>query len=155
MRNAFIVILLGLFAAPVSAQQPPPFPMPPDFAKIEQARVAAKAASLNALSPDHRTQVQAIVDQFNLGNITMCEAAVKIGAILNQSEALQVLAQDRKLHESMPMLSVRTLKTAPHPPAGMEKQVTVSTAGGVAFYRELGPHKPDPGEVLLMLLATP
>ena len=155
MRNAFIVILLGLFAAPVSAHQPPPFPTPPDFAKIEQARVAAKAASLSALSPDHRTQVQAIVDQFNLGNITMCEAAVKIGAVLNQSEALQVLAQDRKLHESMPMLSVRTFKNAPHPPAGMEKQVTVSTAGGVAFFRELGSHKPDPGEVLLMLLATP
>ena len=154
MRNAFIVILLGLFAGPVSAQQPP-FPPPPDFTKIEQARVAAKSASLKALTSDHRSQVQSVVDQFNLGNITMCEAAVKIGAILNQSEALQVLAQDRKLHEEMPPLAIRTFKNVPHPPAGAEKQITVSTSGGVAFYRDMGSHKPDPGQVLLMLLATP
>ena len=155
MRNAFIVILLSLIAGPVSAQQPPPFPQPPDFTKIEQARDAAKSASLKALTPDHRAQVQGIVDQFNLGNITMCEAAVKISGILSQSEALQVLAQDRKLHESMPALAIRTVKNPPHPPGGMERQLTVSTGGDVAFFHDMGSHKPDPGEVLLMMLAMP
>lgn len=70
-------------------------------AQMQQARDAAKTASLNALSADHQAKVQAIVAAFNGGTLDLATAASQIDALLTPDEATAVLAQQQKMRDTM------------------------------------------------------
>lgn len=70
-------------------------------AAMQQARADAKAASWNALSADHQTKVQAVVNGFNAGTLDIPTATSQIDAILTPDESTAVLAQSQKLRDAM------------------------------------------------------
>ena len=105
MKRIVLALALALGVAPLAAgaQSAPNSGPPPEMrAKMEQMRGDAKTASYNALSSDHRTKVQAIVDKFNAGtDADPRDAATQIDAVLTSDEAKAVLAQRQSMRESM------------------------------------------------------
>ncbi|HEV3153501.1 MAG TPA: hypothetical protein VGZ02_06845 [Candidatus Baltobacteraceae bacterium] len=116
---------------------------------------------MNLLSADHRAKVQSVVDSFNAGNLSMCQAAEKIAGVLSPAESAQVLAQEQKMRESLGP------PPPPMPPPGMPPQQMQPGPGAppphemppphveMHFVRMTGKHRPDAGEVVLMLSAIP
>lgn len=70
-------------------------------AQMQQARDAAKAASLNALSSDHQAKVQTIVTAFDDGTLDIATAGAQIDAVLTPDEATAVLAQQQTMRDAM------------------------------------------------------
>ena len=105
MKRIVLTLVLALGIAPLAAgaQGYPNGGPPPEMrAKMEQARGDAKTASYNALSADHRTKVQAVVDKFNGGTIAdPRDAASQIDAILTPDEAKAVLARRQAMRDAM------------------------------------------------------
>jgi hypothetical protein len=98
-----LAFAIGMFPIVAAAQGEPNGGPPPDVqAKMDQARSDAKTASYNALSADHRTKVQAIVDQFDAGTISdLRDAASQIDAVLTPDETKAVLAQRQTMRDAM------------------------------------------------------
>jgi hypothetical protein len=78
-------------------------PSPEMKTQMDAARGAAKTASFAALSDDHRTKVQAIVDAFDAtgSTMTIAAAAAQIDAVLGKDESTAVLGQEQKMHDAM------------------------------------------------------
>jgi hypothetical protein len=120
------------------AQQGPPA-MPPG---AMQARDAAKTASFNDLNPDHRAKVQAIVDKFNSGSLSMTDATSQIDGILSPDESKAVLGEQEKFRDAM-------------------RQQFANQNGGGGQYQGHGGmgmrqrQAPDAGRFLLMMSASP
>jgi len=109
-------------------------------AAVTQARADAKAASLNALSTDHRAKVQAIVDSFNSGSSLDLKTPSKaIDAVLTPAEAQAVLAQATKMRAAMRAAYANN-------PNG-----TTGRGGGSTSRKRT----PDAGRFLLTTLASP
>ena len=105
MKRIVLTLAFALGIAPVAAgaqagQNGGP---PPEMrAKMEQARGDAKTASYNALSADHRSKVQAVVDKFDAGTLAdPRDAATQIDAILTPDETKAVLAQRQSMRDAM------------------------------------------------------
>jgi hypothetical protein len=114
-------------------------------AQMMQARDAAKTSALNDLSPDHRSKVQGIVDQFNKGSLSREDAATQIDGVLSPAESNAVLGEEQKFRDSM-------------------RQMFPSNGGGMGpgaaadhpqMQGQHGDRKPDAGRFLLMLSASP
>lgn len=134
MRYALIIMFLMLTGS-VAAQVPGMGGPPPDLREqMEEARSTARTGIMNSLSADHRTQVNAIVSSFEGGNLSMCEAAERIDGVLSASESASAVAQAQKMRESF------------HGPPG---------APSMQRPAGMGRHKPDAGEIVLMVAALP
>jgi hypothetical protein len=70
-------------------------------AQMTQARSAAHDASFAALSADHRKTVQMIVDAFDNGKVDILAGAQQIDAVLSPAEAQAVLAEQKKMRDSI------------------------------------------------------
>lgn len=68
---------------------------------MQQIRATAKTNAFNALSAQHRTQVQKTIDQFNAGSIDRDTAASQIDAVLTPGESQAVLAAQSKMRDAM------------------------------------------------------
>jgi hypothetical protein len=109
MKLPSSVLALALAAAvpfTVSAQgsaQTNNGPSAETHAKYEQVRNDAKTASLNALSPDHRAKVQAILAKANSATSfsELADEAKQIDAILTPDEAKAVLGERDKMVATM------------------------------------------------------
>jgi Spy/CpxP family protein refolding chaperone len=107
------LILAALFALPLAAaaqtQAPPPAPSgsddmgpPPAVrAKMEAMRAQAKTDAYAALSPDHRTRVQAIVAQVVAGSLDPRAATQQIDALLTPDEQRAIGSVEQKQREQM------------------------------------------------------
>jgi hypothetical protein len=143
MKYTYLALALSLVLAPVVASaQPGPGPGGPSpelRAKFEQVRADAKTNSLKALSADHQSKIQAIVDGFNAGTIAAPDAIAQIDAVLSPDESKTVLDQEQKMRDSL-----RALRPAESVTAGAERPKTEGAG-----------RKPDAGRFVLSLLATP
>jgi hypothetical protein len=102
-------------------------------AGFAQARAAAKTSTLQAISADHQTKINAVVASFNSGSLASPDAAKAIDAILSPTETSAVLAQQVKMRSSF-----RSGHTQGGSPSGFS-----------------GRHRaPDAGRFLLQLLGT-
>ncbi|MBV9440719.1 MAG: hypothetical protein JOZ24_12065 [Candidatus Eremiobacteraeota bacterium] len=102
---AFALSVFGPAAALAQPNPAPPVnggPSADARAAMMKARDDARVAAYAALSADHRTKVQAIIDQVNAGKLTDPRgAAQQIDAILTPDESKAVLAQHDKLRAAM------------------------------------------------------
>jgi hypothetical protein len=90
------------FAASAQAGPGAGGPPPEMRARMLQMRDDAHKAAFNDLTPAHRTQVQAIVDQVNSGKLTdFAAAANQINAILTPDETKAVIAEHEKAFAAM------------------------------------------------------
>lgn len=107
LRLTMLAVALGAaLPAAAFAQPAPPAapggPSPEMRAQFQHARDDARAAALNDLTPDHRTRVQAIVDQVNAGTLTDLRAAAQqIDAILSPEETTAVLGERTKMMSAL------------------------------------------------------
>jgi hypothetical protein len=124
-----LAIAMGASLVMVSAQDYGSGPPPGVQSQFEQARTNA----MNALSADHRSKVQAIMDQVNNGSLSRQDGASQIDGILTSSESSAVLDQAQMLREAMQ-------QSGGHRGFG--------GGGG-------GNHKPDAGRFLLMVSHPP
>ncbi|HET7814674.1 MAG TPA: hypothetical protein VFL13_09915 [Candidatus Baltobacteraceae bacterium] len=149
--------LLPFAASPVFAQTPPDgdgFGPPPQVrAQMEQLRTTSKTNAFNALSQDHRNRINAIISQFNAGTLDRRDAVTQIDAILSPSESQAVLAEGKKMRESM-----RAIFQANAPAGGNNGGERMGPPGGGQFGARNGQqgqhHGPDAGRTLLMLGAN-
>ncbi|GAC1426234.1 MAG: hypothetical protein NVSMB5_20710 [Candidatus Velthaea sp.] len=137
----------ALLAAPLGAfaqSSPPAGGPPPEMrAQMEQIRSAGHTAAFDALTADHKVQVQAIVDRVASGAIADRRTAVQqIDAILTPEEAKNVLAAGAKMHADM-----RAMRDAHAPPAA-------EGAEGAGRPAKPGKMRKDAGFVLLMTSLT-
>jgi len=150
MKYTYLALALSLVLAPVAASaQPGPGPgMTPELrAKFEQVRADAKANTLKALSADHQTKIQAIVDGFNAGTTAPPDAVAQIDAVLTSDESKAVLDQEQKMRDAQVALRPPSADAAAGAPAG---------APGADRPRGDGMgRKADAGRYLLTLLASP
>jgi hypothetical protein len=141
MQYSLLALALGLAFAPIAASaQPGPGPAgasPELRAKFEQARADAKANSLKALSADHQTKIQAVVDGFNAGTIVPTDAIAQIDAILTPDESKAALDQQQKMRDTLKALRPADAGPPPERPSGDK------------------PKAADAGRFLLTLLASP
>jgi hypothetical protein len=184
-RPVFACILAALVAAPlaVAAQNAPPAPPPggPDGmgpppavrAKMDAMRAQAKADAYAALTPDHRTRVQAIVAQVVAGSLEPRAATQQIDALLTPDEQRAVDAVEQKQREQMRAAFAGAGGPPPGgpPPAGPPPQQAASTpppyvvpgssvvppspvpdAGAHGGWRH---HRQTPGGFLLRVSVTP
>ena len=144
MRYTLFALALGLALAPVMASaQPGPGPGGPSpelRAKFDQLRADAKTNSLRALSADHQTKIQAIVDGFNAGTVTPTDAIAQIDAILTPDESKVILDQSQKMRDARKAL--RPANAGPPPERANADKPKVDAA-------------PNAGRSLLALLASP
>lgn len=113
------------------------------FSGMQQARDDAKTAAMNDLSPDHRTAVDAIVQKFDAGSVSMSDAAGQIDALLTPQENTAVLGEAQKFREAM-----RQAFASNGGPQG--------GPGGPPGGGDHGTHhrQPDAGRFLLMVSAS-
>jgi len=84
------------------AQATPPDAMSADIrARMDAIRSTEKTAAFAALSADHKTKVQAIVDQVSAGKLDGRSAATQIDAILTPDESKAVVASAVKARADM------------------------------------------------------
>jgi len=146
MKYTLLALALGLALAPVVASaQPGPGPggPPPELrAKIEQARADAKTNCLKALSADHQTKIQAIVDGFNAGTIAPPDAIAQIDGVLTPDEIKAILDQQQKMRDVI--IAARGDNGGP-PPGERNAGAREKPAG----------FKPSAGRFLLEITASP
>jgi hypothetical protein len=144
MRYTLFALALGLALAPVmTSAQPGPGPGGPSpelQAKFDQLRADAKTNSLKALSANHQTRIQAIVDGFNAGSVTPTDAIAQIDAILTPDESKVILDQNQKMRDARKAL--RSANAGPPPERANADKPKVEAA-------------PDAGRIMLVLLASP
>ncbi|HEY8322303.1 MAG TPA: hypothetical protein VIG46_11005 [Candidatus Baltobacteraceae bacterium] len=99
MKNVLIACALAVITAVGCASAQPQ--SGDGRAAMQQARADAKAASWSALSADHQTKVQTVVNGFNAGTLDIPTASQQIDAILTPAETTAVLAQSQKLRDAM------------------------------------------------------
>jgi hypothetical protein len=121
---------------------PPGGGPPPDRARFEQFRADAKANALKALSADHQTNIQAIVNSLTAGSLTPRDAIAQIDALLSPDESKAILDQEQKVRGAM-VAARDGSSTNPNPPAA---------APGPSHGQGA---KPDAGRFLLRLLLSP
>jgi len=111
-------------------------------AKMDSVRADAKTSAFGALSDDHKTKVQAIVDAFDADGSTVAisDASKQIDAVLTPEESAAVIAAQQKMREQM-----RAAMTANGGDAGEHHG-----GGGYGGHRT-----PDAGRFLLQVDATP
>lgn len=165
MKNALVALLLAAISltayGQASAQEYGP---PPQMrTQMEQVRNNAKAAALNALSPDHRNRVQAIVDQVNSGSLDRQAAAQQIDAILTPSESQAVLAQGTKMRDAMRAMFQQQMQNGGQPPMQngqppMQNGQPPQGGGPGGWHRDGSRpgqmRTPDAGRMLIMLDAN-
>ncbi|MFN2449770.1 MAG: hypothetical protein ABR508_08255 [Candidatus Baltobacteraceae bacterium] len=151
MKKPFFALVLAaalmpLAAAPTLAQAPPAGP-PAFRAQMEQLHATAKTNVFNALSADHRTRVQAIINQVNAGTLDRRGAASQIDAFLSPSESQAILAEGKKMHDAMRQYF------AQNPPRGGERMGGPGARGrrGTQAQHE---RTPDAGRMVVMLGAN-
>ncbi|MBC5810967.1 MAG: hypothetical protein GIW95_08990 [Candidatus Eremiobacteraeota bacterium] len=103
MKKLFFALAFGASLAPIAvAAQPGPGGPPPEMrAKMEAMRADTKATVQKALSADHQSKIQAVVDQFNTGTLAPKDAVAQIDAILTPDEAKSALAADMAMRDKM------------------------------------------------------
>ncbi len=112
--------------------------------QIQQIRSDAKTAAFNALSADHRSRVQSIIDQFNSGSLDRDTAASQIDGVLTPSESQAVLAQQTKMRDALRAAFAQSGQSGSTGQGGWHRP------GGAR-----GTHRPpDAGRTLLMLGAN-
>jgi hypothetical protein len=97
---------------PADRQAPPPEVR----AKLERIRSDAKTAAFAALSADHRTAVQGIVDSVTAGTVDARAAARKIDDVLSSDEKSAVGAVAQKSRADMRAAFAAAGMTPPGPP---------------------------------------
>ena len=156
MKTAIMALALAAFISPLAvlAQTSPDSNGPPPEmrAKMEQMRTDAHTSAYAQLSADHRTKVQAIVDQFNAGKLDHKTASQQIDAVLSPAESANLLKQAQSFHDSMRSMMGGPPPGAPGPPGA--PQNGPPPQGGQAM-GEHHHHTPDAGRFLLMVSASP
>jgi hypothetical protein len=150
MNKMLSLCVLAVIAATgcVSAQTQDS-PSPAALSPMQQARSDAKTASWNAISADHQTKIQAIVDGFNNGTLDIPTASAQIDAVLTPDETTAVQTQAQKLRDAMRAAYSANGASAGGPPAGGR------FGGGRRGGNRMGTQKPDVGRFLLGLNADP
>jgi hypothetical protein len=149
IRDAFLVGALALaIPSAVLAQGMAPSgggQMPPE---VQQARDNAKTAAFNDLSADHRAKVQAIVDKFNSGSLSMQDAGTQIDGVLTPDESKSVLGEQEKFRDAMRQAFANGNGGNGGGPPG--------SGGGFhgGGMHGGGDRKPDAGRFLLMMSAS-
>jgi hypothetical protein len=166
MKRLLLLIALCVSFAPIAvrAQAGPPSmqsPSPEQRAKMEAARVDAKAAAYSVLTPAHATAVSGIIAQVTAGSLDRRAAAGQIDAVLTPDEQKAVLAAAEKSRTAMraAMMGAGAPPPgagppppgagAPPPPGGPPPGAGPPPPGGGRF----GP--PSAGRYLLMVSMTP
>jgi hypothetical protein len=91
-------------AAPAGAVPPAPHwtPSPEMQAQMQRAHDDMRAAALAQLSPAHRSEIQAIIEQVNSGKLSdLKDATNRIDSVLSYNEAKAILAQGKKQMAAM------------------------------------------------------
>ena len=137
MRNVLLGFALAASLIPLAACSHPDQTTGPSAdarAKFTQARAEAKTNTLQAISADHQSKINAIVSSVEAGSVSPRDAAKQIDAVLSPSETSAVLAQQQKMRDAM---------RAAYTSGG-------STPNGFSGRRR----PPDAGRFLLQLLGT-
>lgn len=114
---ALAVGVLSPFAADAQSAPPARQAPPPEVrAKFDQIRSDSKTAAFAALSADHRTAVQGIVDSVTTGSLDARAAALKIDGVLTPDEKTAVTAVAQKSRSDMRAAMVAAGMTPPGPP---------------------------------------
>jgi len=100
---------LAAFAQAAPAAPPAPAPPGPHWtpspemqARMQRAHDDFRAAALAQLSPAHRSELQAIIDQVNSGKLSdLKDATNRIDSVLTYNEAKAILAQGKKAMAAM------------------------------------------------------
>lgn len=165
MKKPFFAFLMAaalmpLAASPVFAQTPPDGdgygPPPQVRAQMEQLRATTKTNAFNALSQDHRNKINAIISQVNAGTLDRRDAVTQIDAILSPSEAQAVLAENKKMRDSMRTIFQQNMQSNGSNNGGER----MGPSGGGQFGARNGNGQqgqrrgPDAGRDLLMLGAN-
>ena len=164
MKSFFTVLLVAAgLSVPLAAlaQSPPPGPPPQMRAMMDQLHATAKTNAYNALTPDHRTQVQAIVAQVAAGTIGPRDASTKIDALLTPDEQKAVSAVEQKTFDDLHSAMAASGMPPPNgpPPGGPPPAAAGPPAGPPpgADARPYGSMKhgpPSPGRFLVMVSLT-
>ena len=129
-------------------------PSPEMQAKMDAVRGDAKTAAFADLSEAHRTQVQAIVDQFDAdgSTLTLAAATQQIDALLTPQETTALLAQNQKMRDAMrAAFESSGAAGGPGGPGGQR-----GPGGGRGFGGPGGARRtPDAGRFLLQVDALP
>jgi len=137
MNNVFLRLALAASLVSLAACSHPDQSKgssPEVQAQFTQARTEAKTNTLQALSADHQSKIDAIVVSFNAGSLAAPDAAKQIDAVLSPGETTAVLVQQRKMRDAL---------RAAHPGGG-------NRPSGFSGRRRT----PDAGRFLLQILAT-
>jgi hypothetical protein len=139
-----LCVLAAIAATGCVSAQTQDSPSPAALSPMQQARSDAKTASWNALSADHQTKVQAIVDGFNNGTLDVPAASAQIDAVLTPDESAAVQAQEKTMRAAM--------RAAFSANGGAQ---TGGRFGGGHRGNRTGAQQPDAGRFLLGLNADP
>jgi hypothetical protein len=104
MKNVFLGLALAASLILLAACSHPDQTSGPSAdarAKFTQVRADAKTNTLQAISADHQSKVNAIVATFNAGSVSPRDAAKQIDAVLSPGETSAVLAQQQKMRDAM------------------------------------------------------
>ena len=99
-----VAIPFTVLAQPTPAPGAPPAggPPPAAWSEMQKARDDTRAAAFDDLTPEHRAQVQSIVDRVNAGTLTdLGDASRQIDAVLTPDESKAVLAERAKMRDAM------------------------------------------------------
>ena len=146
MRAIIFALSLALLTAPVAAAaQGFPGMTPEQQAQLQTLRATAKTTSINALSADHRTKVQAIVTAFDAGSVSMPDAVTQIDAVLTPDESKAVIAAGQTMRDAMRKMYEDA--NGGSPPPGRQ--------GPPPGSGQRQGRPPDAGRILLQISASP
>ena len=144
------------FSLPLASQaQPsggpgPGGPPPEARAKFEKVVGDARVAALNAVGPEHRDAVRAIVAEVAARSVDRRAGAQKIDALLSADDRTRVNAVEEKMRTEM-----RTAMAGMPPPSAGAPPGAGPPGGGPPGGPGFAGRAPDPGRFLLMISRSP
>lgn len=123
-------------------------PSPEMRAQMQKVFADAKTGALGALTADHRTRAQSIVDQVSAGSLDRRAAAQQIDDLLTPAEQTAVNAVSQKARDEM--RAIREASGMAGPPAGGPPGAAPPAGAGPPAGTPT--RKPDPGRFLVTVL---